>query len=159
MTTSIPILPVDTLRPTEETEPDHVLAVAEAILRAGVWTDPILVECEARAVLDGHHRLAAAYRLGLGAIPAHLVGYGAVTLTSRRPDQVVTPAEVLARARSGRLYPPKTTRHDALVALTAPTAVPLAQLRGVARFGDHVRWIWKAGDPVPDREARRYAAA
>jgi hypothetical protein len=121
------ILPVDSLRPQEETDPERTRAVAEAILRAGVWSEPILVEGKTRAVLDGHHRLAAAIRLGLANVPVRLV--------DDRP----------------------ATRAPA--ALPAPRAVSLALLRGETRFADHVRWIWKAGDPVPGRTARRYAAA
>ncbi|WP_349367528.1 ParB N-terminal domain-containing protein [Salinarimonas sp.] len=127
METDCAILPVASLRPTEETNPDRVRAVTEAILRAGVWSEPILVERETRAVTDGHQRLAAAIRLGLADVPVRLADYGAAA--------------------------------QAPAALPAPRAVPLALLRGASHFADHVRWIWKAGDPVPGRTARRYAAA
>lgn len=121
------VLPAGTLTLTEETDPERTYAVAEAILRAGVWTDPILVQRETRVVLHGRHRLAAAKRLGLSAVPVRLV--------------------------DGR------SSADALAALATPSPVPLALLRGASHFAGHVRWIWKAGDPVPGRTARRYAAA
>ncbi len=45
------------LRPTEETIPDRIGEVIALILDAQAWTQPICVERETLAVLDGHHRL------------------------------------------------------------------------------------------------------
>ncbi len=98
------------------------------ILDAQAWTQPICVERETLAVLDGHHRLAAAIQLGLTRIPCRTYDYATVPLASWRPEIEPTRDEVLHRALTGRLYPPKTTRHTFTRAPDA--AVGLARLVG-----------------------------
>ncbi|GGB04054.1 hypothetical protein GCM10011491_35220 [Brucella endophytica] len=99
------------LAPTEEVDPQRVREVQAEILRAGAWTVPIAVEKEALFVMDGHHRLAAAHRLGLAGVPVFLLDYSMVRVESWRPGETITPAHIFAMARSGRKFPCKTTRH------------------------------------------------
>ena len=99
------------LIPTEEVDPDRVVEVQAQILRAGCWTVPITAEKDAFFVMDGHHRLAVAHRLQLPLVPVILLDYNAVRVESWRPGQTITPACILAMARSGRKFPCKTTRH------------------------------------------------
>lgn len=120
------LVPPSVLRPTEEIAPARVGEVIALILDRQGWTQPICVECGTLAVLDGHHRLTAAIQLGLARVPVRLYDYAAVHLTSWRPEITPTREEVLRRALSGRLYPPKTTRHS--FGPLEPTAVDLAQL-------------------------------
>jgi hypothetical protein len=51
--------------PHEETIPSHVERIASEIKQEGIQRDPIIVDAESGAVLDGMHRLAAFGRLGL----------------------------------------------------------------------------------------------
>ncbi|PXW65328.1 ParB N-terminal domain-containing protein [Methylobacterium sp. B4] len=120
------LVPPSVLRPTEEIAPARVGEVIALILDRQGWTQPICVECDTLAVLDGHHRLTAAIQLGLARVPVRLYDYAAVHLTSWRPEITPTREEVLRRALSGRLYPPKTTRHS--FGPLEPMAVDLAQL-------------------------------
>lgn len=99
------------LTPTEETDPSRVDAVQAQILNAGRWTVPILVEKSALFVMDGHHRLAVALRLGLEAIPSLLLDYRDVRVEAWRADETITPEQIFAMAKSGRKFPIKTTRH------------------------------------------------
>ncbi|KMO14230.1 ParB N-terminal domain-containing protein [Methylobacterium platani] len=122
------LLPPLALRPTEETDPGRIGEVIALILDAQAWTQPICVERDTLAVLDGHHRLAAAIQLGLARVPVRTYDYAAVPLASWRPEVAPTRDEVLRRALAGRLYPPKTTRHT--FAPAPETAVGLAQLVG-----------------------------
>lgn len=102
------------LRATEKHDPQKVIALTREISQVGVWRSALLVEPTLMAVLDGHHRLAAALRLKLARIPIVKVEYGdpRLRLTSRRREVVVSPEAVLEAAISGRLFEPKTTRHQ-----------------------------------------------
>jgi len=99
------------LIPTEEVDPDRVAELQAQILCAGCWTVPITAEKDALCVMDGHHRLAVAHRLKLPIVPVMLLDYNAVRVESWRPGLTITPASILAMARSGRKFPCKTTRH------------------------------------------------
>lgn len=120
------LVPPSLLRPTEEIAPARVGEVIALILDRQGWTQPICVECDTLAVLDGHHRLTAAIQLGLARVPVRLYDYASVQLISWRPEITPTREEVLRRALSGRLYPPKTTRH--IFGLIEPATVDLAHL-------------------------------
>ncbi|MBR0843291.1 ParB N-terminal domain-containing protein [Bradyrhizobium liaoningense] len=99
------------LIPTEEVDSDRVAEVQAQILCAGCWTVPITAEKDLLCVMDGHHRLAVAHRLQLPLVPVILLDYSAVRVESWRPGETITPACILAMARSGRKFPCKTTRH------------------------------------------------
>jgi SAM-dependent methyltransferase len=107
---------IERLRDHEEVEPDRVAQLAREIKRTRRM-QPILVEQRYHVVLDGHHRKAALRLLGLTKIPCLRVHYAQVGLASWR-DLPVTKEEVIARALTGRKFPPKTTRH--LYALDLP---------------------------------------
>jgi hypothetical protein len=124
------LLPVALLRPTEETVPARVRAVVAMILEAEAWTQPICIEGTVNALLDGHHRLAAARALRLVRVPVHVFDYAEVELLSWRATLAPTRADVLARALSGRLYPDKTTRH--VFPPRPACTIPLGALRGPA---------------------------
>jgi hypothetical protein len=99
------------LIPTEGVDPDRLAELEAHILRTGYWTVPITMEKDALFVMDGHHRLAVARRLQLPLVPVIPLDYSAVRVESWRPGQTITPACILAMARSGRKFPCKTTRH------------------------------------------------
>lgn len=109
------LLPVETLRPHEETEPDRAAELVETLRSDGYIEEPIVVDSRHRVILDGHHRYEALRRLGCQRIPAYLVDYGSpavrVTLWDGADVEAVTKDDVLRRAGDGELFPPKTTRH------------------------------------------------
>lgn len=145
--TSIVLYPISDLRETEETYPEHVEEIMGLILRAGLWTTPIAVELNSGAVMDGHHRLAAAKALGLSLIPTISFTYDQVELKAWcEEDKVkVTAEEILRRATERDLYLPKTTRHI-FPHISASCLVPLTRLKA-DRFGEHMQWVWKGGEP------------
>ena len=61
----VDVRPVASMLPHEETIPSHVERIASEIKKEGMQRDPIIVDGESGAVLDGMHRLAAFSRLGL----------------------------------------------------------------------------------------------
>ena len=137
---------------TEETEPEQALTVARMILRTGAWTRPIAVEREHHAIMDGHHRYAAAVMLGLSRIPCVFYRYHEVEVYPRREEEDVRPVEILRRAREMVPYPPKTTRHvfpDGL----HDCNVALGALRSRA-FSGHHELVWSR----VERGGKRVAA-
>lgn len=117
------LVPPSALRPTEAFHPDQVRAVIALIVAGQAWTQPICVERVTLAILDGHHRHAAALQLGLARVPVRMFDYDQVALGSWRDDWCPTREEVLRRARDGDLYPPKTTRHTFAAGETTPLAL------------------------------------
>lgn len=108
------LVPTDDLRPHEEVEPDRVEELVKRLREDEVIRHPIVVDEATYTVLDGHHRLAAVRTLGLRVTPVHLVDYddGFIELESWRDDrEPPTKEQVVERAESGDLFPPKTTRH------------------------------------------------
>ena len=123
------LLPIDKLRGHEKIEEAAVRALVRTLRADGVFSEPIWVARGSFTVLNGHHRLEALRRLGARRIPAWVVDYDSdlVTLEPWAPGIVVDKSEVVRRARSGELYPPKTTRHRITKALPS-RPVPLAEL-------------------------------
>ncbi|PCE33083.1 ParB N-terminal domain-containing protein [Burkholderia ubonensis] len=116
--------------PNEEHDHAHAAELARAMQYSGLWRVPIILERDSFAVMDGHHRLAAAHALGLSRIPALRLEYRQVEVVASRDGFVVTPEEIVARARGGRLYPQKTTRH------LFPSPIPNCNISLVLCRGD-----------------------
>lgn len=103
---------VDRVRPNECHYPEHAAVLAKTILSEQLWRIPITLERNSLAVMDGHHRVEAARILQLKYIPCLFLDYDQVKVSATRLGYVVTPQEIVRRAKSGELYPPKTTRHQ-----------------------------------------------
>lgn len=125
------LLPIGELLEHESVEPKRVDEVLHEIRSTGVVVHPILVARGDHVILNGHHRFAALRELGARRIPVYLVDYhdGAVQLDRWDPGPPISKAEVIATARAGRRYPPKTTRHTLTVPLP-PHPVQLSELLG-----------------------------
>lgn len=74
---------------------------------------PIIVDSKNYIILDGHHRYNVIKSLGYDKIPVYLVDYESefVKVNSWRSEVQVTKEEVVARGKSGNLFPAKTSRH------------------------------------------------
>ena len=105
------LLPPHKLIPTEETDAGRVDEVHGLISTIGRWTVPIMVEKDALFVMDGHHRLEVAFRLGLAAVPTFLLDYRSVRVEAWRAGETITPADIYDMACSRQKFPIKTTRH------------------------------------------------
>ncbi|WP_207180404.1 ParB N-terminal domain-containing protein [Methylobacterium indicum] len=105
------LLDLACLVPTEDTDADRVRELERRILREQRWREPIGVHSGELFVMDGHHRLTVARRLGLARIPAVLLDYENVRVRAWREGETIMPDDVVAMARSGGRFPPKTTRH------------------------------------------------
>jgi hypothetical protein len=147
------LIPLDALRPHEQTVPEKVRDLTSELRRTGVFVDPIWVARGSHVILNGHHRVAALRGLGAVRIPAWVVEYdtGLVSLGRWSPGPPISKDDVVRRALEGALYPPQTTRHRFSVELPhQPT--PLADLMDP----DHPRSV--AAQPGRSR-ARRSSRA
>ncbi len=117
----IVVRPTSLLLPHEDTIPSHVEHIAAEIRHDGIQRDPIVVDADSSAVLDGMHRLAAFAMLGVGNAICCAVDYSSKSVTldrwaraysSRRPGD-------FARALAGAGLTRKSSLSEALDALDA----------------------------------------
>ena len=80
----VTVRPVSSLLPHEETMPDHVEWVARSISEGGVQKDPVIIDKDTGAVLDGMHRLAAFTKLGLENVVCCSVAYSSPKISLHR---------------------------------------------------------------------------
>ncbi|MTH95800.1 hypothetical protein E1297_07375 [Roseibium sp. RKSG952] len=99
------------LVPTEEIDVTRLCEVERDITQSGRWKVPVSVHKDVYFVMDGHHRLEVANRLGLRVLPVVLLDYGSVRVTSWRPGETITEKDVWGMYRAGQKFPCKTTRH------------------------------------------------
>jgi ParB-like chromosome segregation protein Spo0J len=107
----IKLLPISSLRPTEETDPEQIAWLLEEIPRCGAWIRPICVEAEHLVIMDGHHRYAVAGLLGLKRVPCVTYNYADVKVESRRAEFSIVPENIIHRGLKQDLFPAKTTKH------------------------------------------------
>ena len=109
------LAPLRLLLPHESVVWPRAVEVLEWIIAEGAVLRPILATPAPGGrlvILDGHHRWTALRLLGARLAPVLVVDYWRhVDLGSWRPGVTVSRREVLEAAASGRLFPPKTTRH------------------------------------------------
>lgn len=139
------LLDIDSLLSHEMTEESRLSSLKEEILRDGFLRRPILVDEKTRVIIDGHHRLKALKELGCRYIPAVLIDYlkSDVCVEPWRDCDRISKDLVIKSALSGRLLPPKTTRHVIFCEgckrhvefLEGEVNIPLSELMDHARSG------------------------
>lgn len=92
--------PVTSFLPHEETIPSHVERIAAEIRHDGVQKDPIIVDAESGAVLDGMHRLAAFSKLGMENAVCYPVDYSSRSVGVHRWARVYSSQERGSLARA-----------------------------------------------------------
>jgi L-serine kinase (ADP) len=113
------LVPLSLLRGHEKVDPKRVAELEAKMLRRGLFQKPIWVARGSYVILNGHHRVEAMRGLGAKRIPVWLIDYASddVVLDRWQPGRRIAKEEVLRRARSGRRFPIKTTRHHLLFEL------------------------------------------
>ncbi len=113
------LLPIGELSIHEEVDEAKVLELVHEIRRSGIVEDPIWVAKGTHVILNGHHRFRALQALGAVLVPAWVFDYEGphVTLDRWQPGPAIAKHEVIRRAKEGRPFPPKTTRHRLGIAL------------------------------------------
>ncbi|QOJ78630.1 hypothetical protein IG193_07685 [Infirmifilum lucidum] len=107
------LLPLRELKPHESVDPLNLESVLHRLRRDQVLRRAVAIDSETRVVLDGHHRLKALELLGCQLVPCTLFDYrsGLIEVWSYPGAPRVSKEDVLYAALSGRLLPPKTSRH------------------------------------------------
>ncbi len=122
-------VPIDKLKPHEKIDGRHLECLMDIIVRDGVLIKPLLVDVKTMIILDGHHRYEILKRLGKKYVPVLLVDYDSdiVDVNSWRKDWRVSKDLVRKAGLSGKLLPPKTSRHVLKIKLPNVN-VPLEKL-------------------------------
>ncbi len=101
---------LDELSHIEDFDTQRVDWLTEKIIKEGVWTEPLKVTSEG-LVLDGQHRLEAAYKMGLSKVPAFIFDLSQIKIFSLRPfDCEVSKEKVLEIKHTKKIYPYKTVK-------------------------------------------------
>jgi len=112
-TKGLAFLPLKALKPHEYTQAHTVNSLLEQLGAEGVLRRSIAVDYETLTVLDGHHRLRALELLGYKLVPCTLFDYRSefIEVWSFPGRPRVSKEDVIRAASTGRLLPPKTSRH------------------------------------------------
>ncbi len=134
------LVELDRLRPHEEVDPEHLEELTRQIAADGVLKYAIAVDRRTNTVLDGEHRRNALARLGCRRIPVVYVDYESpdIEVHTWRDGINLTKREVVEAALTGKLFPPKTSRHmvrrsgspEHIFSIEKRVDVPLEVLRG-----------------------------
>jgi L-serine kinase (ADP) len=107
------LVPLRELHAHEQIVESEARKLTDRIRDRGIVDDPIWVARGSLVILNGHHRVTALRALGAERAPAWVVVYDSdeIELARWSPGPPLSKAEVVRRATSGELFPPKTTRH------------------------------------------------
>ena len=121
------------LKPHEQIKSKARDKLLDMTRRWGGFTKPVLVDSVTGSLLDGHHRLSVAQKLGLSKIPAICLNYLSseditLELWPNTDYDTITKSMVIEMCESGDLFPPKTTKHTTIFDLP-PILVSLEELK------------------------------
>ncbi len=107
------LIEITRLRAHELVERDRVEKLKEDLRKSGMLVRPILVDERNLIIIDGHHRVQALRELGCKLVPALLIDYESsdICVVPWRDCDRVTKEEVVKAGLTGRLLPPKTSKH------------------------------------------------
>ena len=128
----VDLVPVELLRPHEQTIAKKVNQLEKMTHRWGAYVLPLVVDKRTGVILDGHHRHQVALRLDLLSLPCVCVDYFSdnsieVEVWPNSNIDQISKEDVISAGLSERLYPPKTSRHR-LPDHLPPIAIPLSRL-------------------------------
>ena len=113
----VELLDINWLKAHEEVHQKKVIELFEMTLRWGGYTKPLLIDRETGTILDGHLRYEVGKKLKLKFIPAIVIDYKEddridVTTWSNSNMKRIEKTDVINMALSGKLFPPKTSKHS-----------------------------------------------
>ncbi len=132
-TNDVELVDMNWLKAHEEVHPKKVIELFEMTLRWGGYTKPLLIDRETGTILDGHHRFEVGKKLKIKFIPAIVTDYfedERITVTTWPNSEIKTieKKDVIEMALSGKLFPPKTSKHS-LSEYLPPIMVKLEDLK------------------------------
>ncbi|MDP6869213.1 MAG: ParB N-terminal domain-containing protein [Candidatus Poseidoniaceae archaeon] len=113
----VQLVPISWLKPHEEINVRGRDKLLDMTKRWKGYTKPLLVDSETGTILDGHHRYSIGLVLNLRRLPAICVNYlqdenVSVSLWPGSDLESITKDDVINMALSGKVYPPKTSKHE-----------------------------------------------
>lgn len=107
------LLNINRLKAHEQISLARGRVVQDLLIRAGKFTQPIIVDKNTGVILDGHHRVFILKRLGCRKVPALAVNYQSkiISVRGRRKNYRINKTIVLKTALNNQLLPYKTTKH------------------------------------------------
>ena len=105
---------INKIKQHEAISTEHMKKIKEEISKAGIFSEPIIIDEKSLVVLDGHHRLNSCRQLGLKRIPCLLVKYledVRIKVKTRRQNILINKDIVVKMGLSGHVFPYKTTKH------------------------------------------------
>jgi len=116
------IVPIASLLPLEQVFPVHLKNLGDMIDDSGIMMKALIVDIEDGIILDGSHRYAYLLSRGFKEAPVYLVDYDDENirvgsrllhkfLIKEGEDVKISKQICREHARSGSLFPPRTTRH------------------------------------------------
>jgi ParB-like chromosome segregation protein Spo0J len=136
------LLRLSDLKAHEQIEEKNLVELIARLRRTKMISEPIWVARGSWVILNGHHRVEALRRMGAERVPAWVLDYESELIHLERwhPGPPIAKSEVVERAREGRLFSPKTTRHRLEFDLPArPTPISELLPKPVARKRAHSR--------------------
>ena len=100
------------LTPIEDHSKQRVDWLIKKIISEGYWTKPISIAKEHNLVMDGHHRLEAALKLGLMKVPCFIFSYKEINIYSLREDIEVNHEIIINNFLKSKIFPYKTAKHE-----------------------------------------------
>ena len=128
----VELVPVEILRPHEETIGKKVDELERMTHRWKAYVLPLVVDKNSGVILDGHHRHQVALRLNLKCLPCVLVDYLGdksveIDVWPNCGRDSVSKEEVIQAGLEEELFQPKTSRHR-LSDHLPPISIPLTRL-------------------------------
>lgn len=114
------LVKVESLRPIEKINPRHFEVIEQQLSSSGIMLKPLIVDKITLAVLDGSHRYAYLLKNGYMLAPVILCDYDDESIFVGNnlkhrfvfdSTKWISKGHVRSTAISGKLYPPRTTRH------------------------------------------------
>lgn len=112
--TEVKLVDINFLRPHEDVDEANLTVLTRKIHENGTWNTPIIIDKDSGIIMDGHHRHKFALASGLSRVPCYEMSYFSekVRVYEWKTGLPFAYQEIFKSVESGKVFPPKTTRHD-----------------------------------------------
>ncbi|KAB8028625.1 ParB N-terminal domain-containing protein [Fluviispira multicolorata] len=113
MNISLELIEIEEIIPHEDTDSLAIDILLSKIKSDGYWSNPIAIDKNTRIIMDGHHRVEVARKMGIRRIPCYLLSYedNYISVVNWKTNDIFEVKKILETAITGNKLPVKTTRH------------------------------------------------